>query len=469
MSEAERLWRRLNAKVIEAGNCMHCGACAGLNPSLVGMADTPRGPLPQLKRPLAASDEPGLALAWAVCPGRGVPFPELFDHLGAPPVSWLLGPYRAIYLGHATDERIRRKAASGGVITALLIHLLETGRVEAALVVRVGLRTPECAEAVLARSRDEILAASQSAYEVLPALHLLPEITGSQGQLAMVALPEQAAAVRMLQAAGHPGARKIGFIAGPYVGTNMYRGAVRAFLAGHGIPPEASIRSLEWRAGDWPGRLRIELADGRIFQAPKFYYNYLTPFYLARNTLITPDFTNELADVSVGDAWLAELEAAGGGHSVVIARTETGRLALDEMRRTRLLELEEISAERAIAMHAHMIDFKKRGAFLRLERDRRRGRPVPVYGYRPAAVPMSRRMVERILAGFLWIGRRRGLLLFLPPGLLGPLFSLIRRGWKAVSKPVKRRGLSATRFVIEPNPERWNEIRQAGNAHVAGS
>ena len=154
----------------------------------------------------------------------------------------------------------------------------------------------------------------------------------------------------------------------------MYRGAVRAFLAGHGVRPEASIRSLEWRAGEWPGRLRIELADGRLFEAPKFYYNYLTPFYLARNTLITPDFTNELADVSVGDAWLPELEAAGGGHCVVIARSEAGRLALEEMRRARLVKLEEIPAERAIAMHAHMIDFKKRGAFLRLERERRRGR-----------------------------------------------------------------------------------------------
>ena len=469
MNEAERLWRRLSAQVIDAGNCMHCGACAGLNPGLLEIVDTEAGPLPHLKRPPAASDEPGLALAWAVCPGRGVPVPELFDHLGARPGSWLLGPYQAIYLGHAADERIRRRAASGGIITALLVHLLETGRVEAALVVRVGLATPECAGATLARSRDELLAASQSAYEVLPTLHLLPRISATAGPVAAVALPEQAAAIRMLQAAGHPAAAKIQFLAGPYVGTNMYRGAVRAFLAGHGVRAEEEVSSLEWRAGEWPGRLRVRLADGRCFEAPKFYYNYLTPFYLARNTLITPDFTNELADVSVGDAWSRELEAASGGHSVVIARSEAGRLLIEEMRRAGLVKLEQIPAERAIAMHAHMIDFKKRGAFLRLERERRRGRPVPVYGYRPAAIPAGRRIAERFIAGFLWIARRRTLLHLLPPGLLGPSFAVIRRIWKAVSKPVKRRGLSATEFVIEPNPERWREIRQAGSAYVAGS
>lgn len=469
MTEAERLWARLATQVIQAGNCMHCGACAGLNPDLAGMEETSAGPLPCLKRQPTVSDTRGLRLAWAVCPGRGVPFPELFEHLGRGPQSWLLGPYRAIYLGHATDERIRRRAASGGILTALLVHLLETGRVEAALVARVGLGSAEQAQVVLARSREEIAAASQSVYEVLPALHLLPEIARMDGPVAMVALPEQAAAVRMLQAAGHDAARKISLLAGPYVGTNMYRGAVRAFLAGHGVGADTEVRSLEWRAGEWPGSLRVELAGGRVLEAPKFYYNYLTPFYLARNTLITPDFTNELADVSVGDAWSPELEAAGGGHSVVIARSDAAWRLLSEMRERGLVELEEIPAERAIAMHAHMLDFKKRGAFLRLERQARRGRPIPVYGYRPAAIPVSRRVVERVIAAFLWIGRRRSLVRLLPPGIAGPLFAWIRRAWKSASKPVKRRGLTATRFLIEASPERWSEIQQARNAHVAGT
>lgn len=447
---------------------MHCGACAGLNPDLVAMEETPAGPLPLLQRSLGAADHAGLRLAWAVCPGRGVPFPELFEHLGRRPESWLLGPYRAIYLGHAADERIRRRAASGGVITAVLLHLLETGRVKAALVVRVGVGAAERAGAVLARSREEVIAASQSVYEVVPALQLLAEIALLDGPVAMVALPEQAAAVRILQAAGHEGASKISLVLGPYVGTNMYRGAVRAFLAGHGVAPDEPIRSLEWRAGEWPGRLRVELEDGRIFEAPKFYYNYLTPFYLARNTLLTPDFTNELADVSVGDAWSPELEAAGGGHSVVIARSDAAVCLLARMREAGLLVLEEIPAERAVAMHAHMIDFKKRGAFLRLERRARRGRPVPAYGYRPASIPLSRRIVEAIIGAFLWMGRRRGLIRLLPPSLAGPLFAGIRRAWKALSKPVKRRGLAATRFLVEPNPERWREILAArGGFHGA--
>ncbi len=461
MSAAAELWRSFDGQVVASGNCMHCGACVGLNPHLLEMEQTEVGPLPRLRRSPSPSDIGGLRLAWAVCPGRGVPFPELFRHLGREPECWLLGPYRAIYLGYAADESIRRRAASGGVITALLVHLLETRRAEAALVVRVGLESAERAAAVLARSPAEVIAASQSVYEVVPTLQRLEELSRLDGPVAVVALPEQAAAIRMLQAAGHEGARRIFFVAGPYVGTNMYRGAVRAFLRGHGVGADVRVRSLEWRAGEWPGRLRVELDDGRTLEAPKFHYNYLTPFYLARHTLMTPDFTNELADLSVGDAWRPDLERAGGGHSVVIARSEAAARLLGEMRQAGLLFLEEISAERAIAMHAHMIDFKKRGAFLRLQRQARHGRPVPIYGYRPAAIPVSRRAVERLVGIFVWIGRHRGLLRWLPPGAAGPLFAWIRRAWKAVSKPVKRRGLSATRFLIEPESKRWEEILRA--------
>ncbi|MCZ7666239.1 MAG: Coenzyme F420 hydrogenase/dehydrogenase, beta subunit C-terminal domain [Chloroflexi bacterium] len=37
------------------------------------------------------------------------------------------------------------------------------------------------------------------------------------------------------------------------------------------------------------------------------------------------DFTNELSDISVGDAWHPRYEAQGAGFSVVAARTEKGR------------------------------------------------------------------------------------------------------------------------------------------------
>ncbi|MGH9361679.1 MAG: Coenzyme F420 hydrogenase/dehydrogenase, beta subunit C-terminal domain, partial [Thermoanaerobaculia bacterium] len=268
-----------------------------------------------------------------------------------------------------------------------------------------------------------------------------------------------------LQAAGHPAARKVELVLGPYVGTNMYRGAVRAFLRAQGVRDDVPVTRLEWRAGEWPGHLRVETADGRVLAAPKFHYNYLIPFYAARNCQITPDFANEATDLSVGDAWSPELEAAGGGHAVVVARSVPAVELLEEMAARGLLVLEPISFERAAAMHGHMIDFKKRGTFLRLEAQLRAGLPVPEYGYRPAAIPRDRRLVEGVIRGAFALGRRewaRRLVERLPLGLVGPAFNALRKGWKRASKPTKRKGLAAVEFAVTPQPERWREVLAAG-------
>lgn len=461
---ADGMWRRFQEEVIEPGNCTHCGACVGLAAGVLRFEETERGPLPVLRRPgerISNIEGPVLEGALAACPGRGVPFPELFEWLGRRVESPLLGPYLRLWTGHAAEEAIRRQGASGGVISRVLIHLLESGRVEGAVVLRQGLRDPELAEPTIATNREEVLAAAQSVYAVTPMLDLLPAMERFPGRLAFVGLPEQVAALRMLQAAGRPEARKVDFIAGPYVGTNMHGGAVRAFLRAQGVPDSMPIDRLEWRAGEWPGHLRIEIADGRVFEARKFYYNYLIPFFISRNCQITPDFSNELTDLSVGDAWSPDLESAGGGHSVVVARSPEAVALLEEMKGAGLLALDEISFERAASMHGHMIDFKKRGSYLRLEAQRRRGLPVPEFGIRPARVPWDRRLVERVLGAVFALGRQawaRSILERLPVEWVGPAFDFLRKRWKAVSKPTKRRGLAEAPFVVTRNPERWREL-----------
>ncbi len=120
-----------------------------------------------------------------------------------------------------------------------------------------------------------------------------------------------------------------------------------------------------------------------MLRAEKFYYNYLIPFYITRSTLLSVDFTNELTDISVGDAWHPDYEKLGQGFSVVVARTEKGENLLREMQAVGVFALEETTVERALSMHGHMIDFKKRGAFIRMGWRRTLGQRVPEYGYRP--------------------------------------------------------------------------------------
>lgn len=407
-----------------------------------------RGPLPVLK-----SDDSSLEnLALEACPGLGINYPDLcrwfFDRL---PESWLTGVVQKVFLGYSTTPHIRLGGSSGGVISQTLVHLLNRKLIDGAVVLQHGAPAPWLSRSIIAQSMPEIEAAAQSVYVPTPVNTILDQISSYPGRLAYVGLPDQVAAIRRLQQLGHAGAKKVDYIVGPYVGTSMYLGAISSYLRSKGSHTLDDVAELRYREGEWPGFLFIKLKSGEIYREKKFYYNYLIPFYLTTSTLLSVDFMNELTDISVGDAWHPQLEERGEGFSVVVARTERGLKLLHEMKDEGALALEEMEMESALSMHGHMLDFKKRGSFIRLQWREKLGCPVTRYGYAPERISLSRQLVEIVISSILAIGRLR-FVRFLaarfPLRILGPLFNTLRKTWKRISKPTKRKGLGAMTFRV---------------------
>jgi coenzyme F420 hydrogenase subunit beta len=443
---------RLKREVVDAGICTGCGACAALAAAgTTRMVDTPLGP-----RPLFEPREPDLPdLAWQVCPGKGINHPALYrGHYGGLPQNWLLGFSERVRTGYSADAEIRRRGASGGVLSHVLIHLLESGAIDAAIVVRQGVPQPDKARVTIVRSRAAILAAAQSVYVPVSVLDVLPRLVAGE-VYAMTCLPDQAASLRALQLVGHEAARQVRFVLGPYTGTALVPAALRCYLRSKGVRDDDAITSLEWRAGEWPGYLEIRTASGRVFRSKKVYYNYLMPFFIAQQSLQDMDFTNEFCDLSVGDAWSPEFESEGGGHSVIVTRSAAMERILDEMVRSGLLRAEEMRPMEALEMHGHMLDFKKRGSFIRNRLRVLCGRRAPDFGLRPEHIPILRFAAELAIAGLFLLARTRlarKLLEYVPEDVIGPLFNRMRLAWKAASKPTKRHALAELRMVVEePN------------------
>ena len=446
MTSDNRIYQLLEHDVIRQGLCTHCGTCVGLSDGQLEMRDTPHGPLPHptgddVHLPTAARD---------ACPGYRVNYPDLYRYVaGKLPDNWLVGPCQAAYISYAQDESVRRQGASGGVLSQILIYLLEQGLIDGAVVVQQGQPQAWQATPIIARSRAAILQASQSVYAPVPVNVILREIATFDGRLAFVGLPDQVAAIRRLQQLDHPAVAAITYVLGPYVGTNMVFEAVRSFLRSQGVRDETQIETLRYREGEWPGYLYIRLKDGREFKAEKFYYNYLIPFFITNGTLQAVDFTNELTDISVGDAWHPKYEAQGAGFSVVLARSDKGQALLHAMADADIIALDEIPVDEALTMHGHMLDFKKRGAFIRMQWRSWLGKRRLDYGYRPAHIPLSRYLVEAVITAIFAIGRTpiaRWMVEQLPLSVIGPLFNTLRKTWKNLSKPVKRKGLGAVTF-----------------------
>jgi coenzyme F420 hydrogenase subunit beta len=440
-------WARLYEEVIRPGLCSRCGTCVGLSGGRLQFADRDGACLPEIVcgDDGAATELP--AVCYDACPQVNPSYAAMnravFQTTAAP--SPYFGHYRQLFVAHATDESVRRRGASGGVISAALLHLLAAQQIRGVVTLAMDAEAPWRCVPQVARTAEEVLAAAQSKYVVSPMNTILERLADEPGPLAFVGLPQQVFAIRRLQMLGHPSVAAIQYIFGPFFGNDMYGTAVTSFLRKFSARKE-DVRRLSYREGEWPGKMTAWLGDGRVVEMPKFHANYLIPFHISDYSLLSQDLTNELSDLSGGDAWAPVYEQRGQGFSLIIARTQRGETLIEEMQQAGLLWTREISESEAVAMQSHGLDFKKRGGYLRMQQRRRRGLRTVDYGW--PALPMitlKRAAFERLLGMLFricahpWARRAADAA---PNWLIGPLFQWFRTVWKAATRKIKRGGLA---------------------------
>ena len=153
----------LRSQVIDKGLCTLCGTCVGICPK-------------ESLSLVYENDEVHVGLkgncsicgtCYQACPGADIPMPELekfcFGSVSEKKAGDL-GIFNYSGMGYATDDRIRRAGASGGVTTALLIYGLEKGLIDCALVAGFSREKPWRTEAKIATNREELIEAAQSKY-----------------------------------------------------------------------------------------------------------------------------------------------------------------------------------------------------------------------------------------------------------------------------------------------------------------
>lgn len=439
----------LKTEVIDPGLCTRCGSCVGVCKEQVIRFSDPLG--------VCLPGQTGLCdtcdgVCYEACSGKEVLWPVLNQQVfGRQPESYLLGNYQHVYVGFATDSVVRSNAASGGIISAVSLYLLESGLVDGVVTLVDDEAKPYRAVPRIVTDRTGVLAAAQSKYCISPINTIFHELADRPGIYAYVGLPCEVHSLRKLQQMGHPAAVKIKYVIGSYCGNILHFDAVRSYLARNGINDLSQVASLKYRAGEWPGKLEVRLYDGRVFSLEKFYANYLIPFYIMQRCLLCTDLTNEFSDISVGDGWAPAYEERGKGWSIVLARTSLGADLLRVMKAKGLVQLYPITEEAAVNMHSHGLDLKKRGAFLRIQSRRSRRLPVPEYGYVLGDVPLRRRLQETITDLILWLCSlevSRRVINAVPIELVGRVFKTARRFWIRSTKSTKRKGLIQTEFHV---------------------
>jgi len=357
-------------------------------------------------------------LCYDACPGHSIDMRKLtIDVFGGEPADVLLGHVTGTYLAHSTDRHIRRNAASGGLASSLLVHALEQGLIDRALVTRMRPDSPLEPEPFIAGTAEQVREAMASKYCPVPANVALRTVLDEDGRYAVVGLPCHIHGVRRAEAASKVLRERVALRLGIFCSHSSTFRATTFLLKKLGVR-ENDVRSIAYRGAGWPGGITVRLADGSERFISTVYGSVWSSmfgsfFFTPTCCLSCPDVLNELADVSLGDPWLPQvLSTEREGKSLVISRSPAGDALLRSAVSAGAVELSDldpadVARSQRTSLHFKKVNLASRLSYLGSARERvktpgprgsRRNRflaAVPVINQRFASSGAGRYLLDR--------------------------------------------------------------------------
>lgn len=422
------------AQIISGNLCHRCGSCVGICPT--GVLGLDEREYPFVKSLSACTD---CTLCVKVCPGDEFDYQRHYKaRFGEnPDLTHTHGHFIEAYIGYATLEGLRESSTSGGAITAILLHLLQSGKIDGAVVVVSDDHVLWKGRPILARTSEEILSATKSKYAIAPTNSVLSELRSAEGRFALVGLPCQIHGF-MKAAELDPRLReKVALTVGLYCHAAIEHEAYEVIWKTLGDRTEGA-RGFISRVGKHPGTPHLVQKDGSLY--PVYFgwkrgyrpssievINVLYRLFTPPRCLTCFDASSEFADISVGDPWMAPPADDVNfydGWSYVLARTEKGRDACHDAATSGSLALKELTRREALSCNTMMTNEKRWRAFRIMETHLRQGRPVPSYGSAVTEFP-RRKGLQFVKTELNMITHS---LCFLP-SLRGPVLALMLSNW----------------------------------------
>lgn len=324
-------------RVFKGSLCSGCGGCAMVAPDKITMELSAPGYLRPLQAaPLTPSEE---TMITGICPGLGqtvIPGDRTDD------VLW--GPYKTMTVGWATAPDLRYAASSGGALSAVLVHLLDSGQVDGVVQIRASETNPVANESVVSRSAAEIQAAAGSRYAPSAPLSITAPLVNDGGKYAFVGKPCDVAAMRALQERDPEVAKAFPVLVSFFCGGIPSQAGADMVVKALGVDAD-DLASFRYRGNGWPGKATATRRDGSQSQMTyaESWGNVLS-HHVQHRCKICPDGSGKAADIVCADAW--EVDDKGyplfeeeDGISLIVARTDLGDAIISDTVAAEKLEM----------------------------------------------------------------------------------------------------------------------------------
>jgi len=327
----------LQAEVKQADLCTGCGMCVGLCPYIK-----------ELDEKIAIIERCGRmeGRCYRFCPRTPTDLNALDETMfGAKRADPVLGSYRSLSMVKSEDSAVHSAGQYGGVVSALVIHALEKGIIDAALLTKYSERKAVLPRPAVARNREEVLACSGSKYTAAPTLAELQNLLKTGEKIAIVGRPCQVTAIRKMQLYDdRPEVGNIRLVIGlfclwaleyrkyaTHLGEQIDIGAIKKI----DIPKNDDF--IVYTNG---GQARIPIEKIKSFIHPTCEVCF--------------DVTSELADVSVGSTeWQDDW-------NTMLVRSEAGEKLVEEASNADIIAIKEFPAEREAILREAVGNKKQR-------------------------------------------------------------------------------------------------------------